>query len=84
MQNHRFNEHWTESQLIEVKMMKMLGIQFVLIVKLIRMKLMRVICTVKNMLNQEFQHCVESQLIEVMNRKMHWILFVLIVNVIQM
>jgi hypothetical protein len=47
------------------------------IVNLIQMKWMKVIYTIENMMNQEFQHCSESQLIEVMNVKMHSIQFAL-------
>jgi hypothetical protein len=50
-----------ESQLIEVKKMKMQMIQFVSISNLIQMKLMEVIYRMKNMLNKEFQHFVESK-----------------------
>jgi hypothetical protein len=39
-------------------------IQFVSILNLIQMKLMKVICMMKNMMKKEFQHFVESQLIE--------------------
>jgi hypothetical protein len=73
-----------ESQLIEVTIVKMHTIQFVVIVNLIQVKWMKVIYTMKNMLNQEFEHCMESQLIKVMKKKMHSIQFGLIVNVIQM
>jgi flagellar biosynthesis/type III secretory pathway chaperone len=48
------------------------------------MKPMKVICTLRDMMNQEFQHCSESRLIEVMIVKMHTIQFGLIVNLIQM
>jgi hypothetical protein len=48
------------------------------------MKWMKVICTIENMMNQEFQHGMESQLIEVMILKMQPIQFGSIVNLIQM
>jgi hypothetical protein len=67
---HRSIEHWMESQLIEVMNMKMHWSQFVLIVNLIQMKLMKVIHTMKNAMNQEFQHRVESQLTESLKMKM--------------
>jgi hypothetical protein len=47
-------EQWKESELIEVMNIKMLLIQFVSIVNLIQMKLMKVIYKMKNILNQEF------------------------------
>jgi tRNA 2-selenouridine synthase SelU len=45
-----------ESQLIEVMRMKMHLIQFVLIVKLIQRKVMKVIADWENRMNKEFQH----------------------------
>jgi hypothetical protein len=49
-----------ESQLIEVRMMKMHLIQFVSSLNLIQMKLMKVIDMAKNIMSKEFQHFVES------------------------
>jgi hypothetical protein len=60
-----------ESRLIEVMILKMHTIQFELIGNLIQMKWMKVIHTIENMMNQEFQHCAESRLIEAMILKMH-------------
>jgi hypothetical protein len=77
-------QHFLESILIEAMNMKVQMIQFVSIVNLIQMKLIKVIYNMKNMKNQEFQHFSESILIEVMNMKMHLIRFVSIVNLIQM
>jgi hypothetical protein len=48
------------------------------------MKLRKVIYTMKNTLNQEFEQWKESQLIGVMNMKMQMIQFVSIVNWVQM
>jgi hypothetical protein len=48
------------------------------------MKLMKVIYTMKNILNQEFEQWKELQLIEVMNLKMQLIQFASIMNWIQM
>jgi hypothetical protein len=77
--------HFVESQLTEVRMMKMQMIQFLSNLNLIQMKLMKVIHRMKNMMNKEFQHFVESQLIEVRNMmKMQMIQFVSILNLIQM
>jgi hypothetical protein len=73
-----------ESKSIEVVNMKMLLIQFVSIVNLIQMKLMKVIDTMKSMMNKEFQRWMEYHLIEVMKMKMQMIQFVSIVNLIQM
>jgi hypothetical protein len=64
--------------------MKMQMIQFVSILNLIQMKLMKCSDNLKNMMNKEFQHFVESQLIEVRNMKMQMIQFVSILNLIQM
>jgi hypothetical protein len=47
------------------------------------MKLMKVICTGKNMMIQEFQHFEEFQLIEVMNLKMQKSRFGSIANLTQ-
>jgi hypothetical protein len=47
-------QHSLESKLIEVMIMKMLLIQFVLIVKVIQMKVMKAIDNVENNLMQEF------------------------------
>jgi hypothetical protein len=63
--------------------MKMHTIQFGLMVNLIRMKWIKVVYTIENMMNQEFQHCSESRLIEVMILKTHGIQFGLIVNLTQ-
>jgi hypothetical protein len=46
-------QHCSESQLIKVMNMKMLTIQFALIVNLIQMKWMKVIYTIENMMNQQ-------------------------------
>jgi hypothetical protein len=83
MMNKEF-QHFVESQLIEVRKMKMLLIQFVSRLNLIQMKLMKVTDMMKNMMNKEFQHFVESQLIEVRNMKMQMIQFVSRLNLIQM
>jgi hypothetical protein len=83
MKNQEF-QYFLESKLIEVMKMKMLPIQFVSIVNLIQMKLMKAIYNLKNILIQEFQHFLESKLIEVMKMKMLPIQFVSIVNWIQM
>jgi hypothetical protein len=69
--------------LIEAMKRKMLVIQFVSSVKGIQMKWMKVICTMKNMMNREFQHCTESPLIEAMIRKMPLIQFASSVKGIQ-
>jgi NADH:ubiquinone oxidoreductase subunit 3 (subunit A) len=73
-----------ESQLIEVMNMKMQMIQFVSIVNLIQMRLMKVIHKMKNRINEEFEQSKESQLIQVMIHKIQMIQFVSIVNLIQM
>jgi hypothetical protein len=77
-------EQLKESILIEVIKMKMHLIQFVSIVNLIQMKLMKMIYNRKNIPNQEIEQSKESQLIEVMNMKMLLIQFALIVFLIQM
>jgi hypothetical protein len=77
-------QHCSESQLIEVMILKMHVIQFALIVNLIRMKWMKVIYTRENMMSQASQHCSESQLIKVMILKTHPIQFGLIVDLILM
>jgi hypothetical protein len=56
-------QHWMESKLIEVMNMKMHLIQFVSIVNLIQMKLMKLIYNMKNITNKECQHTMEFQLI---------------------
>jgi hypothetical protein len=70
--------------LIEAMKIKMHRIQFASRVMMIHMKVMKVSCTMKNMMSQEFQHCMESQLIEAMTMKMHSIQFASSVTVIQM
>jgi hypothetical protein len=40
--------------------LKLLLIQSVLVVNLIRLKLMKVIYSLKNKINEEFQHLIES------------------------
>jgi hypothetical protein len=50
-----------ESQLIEVRMMKMQMIQFVSILNLIQMKWMKVIDKMRNMMNRKFQLFEEFQ-----------------------
>jgi hypothetical protein len=51
-----------EFQLIEVMILQMHQIQFVSIVNLIQIELMKMIDSKKNMMIQEFQNCRESQL----------------------
>lgn len=46
-------------------------IRWNVIVNSIEKQLMKVIKTMKNQLNQEFEHWMESQFTEVMNLKMH-------------
>jgi hypothetical protein len=48
------------------------------------MKLMKVIYTMKNILNQEFEQWKELKVIEVMSQKILLIQFVSIANLIQM
>jgi ATP/ADP translocase len=55
MMNQEF-QHYSESQLIEVMILKMHPIQFGLIVNLIQMKWMKMIYTSENITNQEFQY----------------------------
>jgi hypothetical protein len=55
MMNQGF-QHYLESRLIEVMILKMHPIQFRLIVNLIQMKWMKLIDTRENMMNQEFQY----------------------------
>jgi hypothetical protein len=77
-------QHRTESQLIEVMKMKMQKVQFVSIMNLVRMKLMKGIDKMKNMTIQEFQHCAESRWIEMMMTKMQKIQSMSIVNLMEM
>jgi hypothetical protein len=56
MQNHRWIAHFVESQLIEVRMIKMHLIQFVSILNLIQMKLMKA-PRMKNMMDKWFLMC---------------------------
>jgi hypothetical protein len=60
MMNTEF-QHFVESQLIEVRNMKMQMIQFVSILNLIQMKVMKVIHILKNMMNRGFQLFEEFQ-----------------------
>jgi hypothetical protein len=59
MMNQEF-QHFVESQLIDVRNMKMQMIQFVSVLNLIEMKLMKVE-KMKNMMNGEFQSFEEFQ-----------------------
>jgi hypothetical protein len=68
LMNKKF-QHFVESQLIEVRILKMQMIQFVSRLNLIQIKLMKV-WKMKNMMNREFQHFMELQLIEVGKMKM--------------
>jgi hypothetical protein len=72
-----------ESRLIEVMNMKMFSIQFVSIVNLIQIQLMKVSHNMKNIPIREFQHSLESKLIEGITMKMLPIQFVSNVNLIQ-
>jgi RNA polymerase-binding transcription factor DksA len=65
-------------------MMNMEMIQFVSIVTVIQMQLMKVNNKMKKIENKEFRHCVESKSIEVMMTKMRMIQSVSIMNLIQM
>jgi hypothetical protein len=56
-------QHFAELQLFQDSNLKMLPIQFVSMMMVIRMKLMKVICNDKNMMIQEFQLNRESKLI---------------------
>jgi hypothetical protein len=59
-------------------------VEFLSIVDLIQLTLMKAIYSVKNMMNRNFERCMETKLIEVMNMKMQMIQFVSIANLIQM
>jgi hypothetical protein len=72
MKNKEF-QSFVESELIQVRNIKMKMIHFVSILNLIQMKLMKVIQMPKTTMNKEFQHFVESQLIEVRMMKMQMI-----------
>jgi hypothetical protein len=76
-------QHWMELPLIEVMDRKMEMIQFVPIVNLIQMKVMK-LNNVKKISNKEFQHWMESQLIKWKNIELQMIQFVSIILLIQM
>jgi hypothetical protein len=59
-------------------------IQFVSTMMVIQMKLMKAICNLKNMTNQEFQLDMEQQLMQLTKMKMHPIQFASMMIVIQM